>query len=165
MFVKSCFACALLFGLCLFLYGTFCYIYTSISIASISFTGRMKYIPRWTPLALSARKGTENTIDVRNSPLFLECCYFKVASTRCKAILIASPNKVRIFQYILRLLLFTSCCLVYVQLNKKRLLKSITVKKGAQLSQNKQVLVLLVALWRHSTFTESKHDAAFLTNS
>ena len=56
-------------------------IYTSISIALISFTGRMKFIPRWTPLALSPRKGTENTNDVRNSPLFLECCYFKIAST------------------------------------------------------------------------------------
>ena len=67
------------------------YIYTSISIASLSFTGRMKFIPRWTPLALSPRKGTENTNDVSNSPLFLECCYFKIASTRCKAILIASP--------------------------------------------------------------------------
>ena len=61
----------------------FLYIYTSISIASISFTGRMKFIPRWTPLALSPRKDTENTNDVRNSPLFLECCYFKIASTRC----------------------------------------------------------------------------------
>jgi len=66
-------------------------IYTSISIASISSTGRMKFIPRWTPFALSPRKGTENTNDVRNSPLFLECCYFKIASTGCKAILIASP--------------------------------------------------------------------------
>ena len=46
------------------------YIYTSISIASISFTGRMKFIPRWTPLALSPRKGTENTNDVRNSRYF-----------------------------------------------------------------------------------------------
>jgi len=110
----------------------FTYIYTSISIASISFTGRMKFIPRWTPLALSPRKGTENTIDVRYSPLFLECCYFKIASTRCKAIPIASPNKFRIFQCILRLLLFTSFCLVYVQFNKKiRLLKSINrLKKG-----------------------------------
>ena len=45
-------------------------IYTSISIASISFTGRMKFIPRWTPLALSPRKGTENTNDVRNPRYF-----------------------------------------------------------------------------------------------
>jgi len=49
---------------------------------------------------------------------------------------------------------------------KKRLLKSIKrLKKGAQPSQNKQVLVLCVALRRHPTFTESKHNAAFLTNS
>jgi len=34
----------------------------------------------------------ENTNDVRNSPLFSECCYFKTASTRCKAILVTSPN-------------------------------------------------------------------------
>ena len=73
-----------------------------LSLASISFTGRMKFIPRWTPLALSPRKGTENTYDVRNSPLFLECCYFKIASTRCKAILIASLNKFRISQDRLR---------------------------------------------------------------
>jgi len=51
-------------------------IYTSISIASISFTGRMKFIPRWTPLALSPRKGTENTNDVRNSPLFFRMLLF-----------------------------------------------------------------------------------------
>jgi len=95
------------------------YIYTYISIASISFTRQMKFIPRWTPLALSPRKGTENTNDVRNSPLFLECCYFKIASTRCKAILIASPNKYRISQYRLRLLLFTSFYSVYVQFNPK----------------------------------------------
>ena len=73
-------------------------IYTSISIASISFTGRMKFISRSTPLALSPRKGTENTNDVRNSPLFLECCYFKIASTKFQVILIASPNKFRISQ-------------------------------------------------------------------
>ena len=102
-------------------------IYTSISIASISFTGRMKFIPRWTPLASSPRKGTEITNDVRNFPLFLECCYFKIASTRCKAILIASPNKFRISQYRHRLLLFT----IFYSLIKKRLLKSITrLKKG-----------------------------------
>ena len=95
-------------------------IYTSISIASISLTGQMKFIPRWTPLAFSPREGMENTNDVRNSPLFLECCYFKIASTRCKAILIASPNKFRISQYRLRLLLFTSFYSVYVQFNKKR---------------------------------------------
>jgi len=95
-------------------------IYTSIYIASISFTGRMKLIPRWTPLALSPRKGTENTNDVRNSPLFLECCYFKIASTRCKAILIASLNKFRISQYRLMLLLFTSFYSVYVQFNQKK---------------------------------------------
>jgi len=100
-------------------------IYTSISIASISFTGRMKFIPWWTPLALSPRKGTEITNDVRNSPLFLECCYFKIASTRCKAIPIASPNKFRISQYRLRLILFTSFYSVYVQLIQKRLPKSI----------------------------------------
>jgi len=94
-------------------------IYTSISIVSISFTGQIKFIPQRTPLALSPRKGTENTYDVRNSPLFLECCYFKIASTRCKAILIASPNKFRISQYRLRLLLFTSFFSVYVQFNKK----------------------------------------------
>ena len=52
-------------------FSLFLYIYTSISIASISFTGRMKFIPRWTPLALSPRKGTENTYDVRNSRYFL----------------------------------------------------------------------------------------------
>jgi len=45
-------------------------IYTSISIASISIAGRMKFIPRWTALALSPRKGTENTYDVRNSRYF-----------------------------------------------------------------------------------------------
>ena len=100
--------------------GLTSYIYTSISIVSISFTGRMKFIPRWTPLALSPRKGTENTNDVRNSPLFLDCCYFKIASTRCKAILIASLNKFRISQYRLRLLLFTSFYSVYVQFNQKR---------------------------------------------
>jgi len=60
-------------------------IYTSISIVSISFSGRMKFILRWTSLALSPRKGTESTYDVRNSPLFLECCYFKIAFTRCQA--------------------------------------------------------------------------------
>jgi len=103
-------------------------IYTSISIASISFTGRMKFIPRWTPLALSPRKGTENTNDVRNSPLFLECCYFKIASTRCKAILIASPKRLRISHYRLRLLLFTSFYSAYVQFNKKNVyLKVLTV--------------------------------------
>ena len=108
-------------------------IYTCISIASISFTGRMKFIPRWTPLALSPRKGTENTNDVGNCPLFLECCYFKIASTRCKASLIASPNRLRISQNRLRLLLFTSFYSAYVQFNKKkRLLKSINrLKKGA----------------------------------
>jgi len=93
-------------------------IYTSISIASISFTGQMKFIPRWTSLALSPRKGTENTNDVRNFPLFLVCCYFKIASTRCKAILIASPNKFRISQYRHRLSLITSCYSVYVQFNQ-----------------------------------------------
>ena len=56
-------------------------IYTSISDALISITGRLKFIPRWTPLALSPRKGTENTNDVRNPPLFLVSCYFKIAST------------------------------------------------------------------------------------
>jgi len=115
------------------------YIYTSVSISSITFTGRMKFIPRWTPLALSRRKGTENNNDVRNSPLFLKCCYFKIASTRCKAILIASPNKFRISQYRLRLLLFTSFTQFMYSLIKKRLLKSIDRLK--------------------------KHDAAFLTNS
>jgi len=70
-------------------------------------------------LALSPRKGTNNTNDVRNSPLFLECCYFKRASTRCKAILIASPNKFRISQYRLRILLFTSFYSVNVQFNQK----------------------------------------------
>jgi len=103
------------------------YIYTSISIASISFTGRMKFISRWTPLALSPRKGTENTNDVRNSPLFLECCYFKIASTRCKAILIASPYFFRTSQYRLRLLLLTSSYSVYVQFNKNVYLKVLTV--------------------------------------
>jgi len=94
-------------------------IYTSISIASISFTGRMRFIPWWTPLALLPRKSTENTNDVRNSPLFLECCYFKIASTRCKAILIASPNKFLIPQFRLRLLLFRSYYSVYVKFNQK----------------------------------------------
>jgi len=107
------------YGTILSLMYVFVYTYTSISIASISFTWRMKCIPRWTPLALSPRKGTENTNDVRNSPLFLECCYFKIASTRCKAILIASFNKFRISQYRRRLLLITSCYSVYVQFNKK----------------------------------------------
>jgi len=41
-------------------------IYTSISIAALSFTGRMKFIPRWTSLALSPRTGTKNTNDVMN---------------------------------------------------------------------------------------------------
>jgi len=95
--VPSCFkkpsACSMFQCVPRLRYVHFLYIYTSISIASISFTGRMKFIPRWTPLALSLRKGTENTNDVRNSPLFLECCYFKIASTRCKAILIAPPPK------------------------------------------------------------------------
>jgi len=110
---------------------SFINIYTSISIASISFTGWMKFIPRWTLLALSPRKGMENTNDVRNTPLFLECCYFKIASTRCNAILIASPNKFRISQYRLRLLLFTSFYSVYVQFNKNRLLKGTnSLKKG-----------------------------------
>jgi len=63
-----------------------CYIYTLFSIASIFFTGQMKFIPRWTLLALSPRKGTENTNDVRNSRLLFECCYFKIASPRWKAI-------------------------------------------------------------------------------
>jgi len=102
-----------LFIYCITIQSPYLYIYTSISIASISFTGRMKFVPRWTPLALSPRKGTENTNDVRNSPLFLECCYFKIASTRCKAIRIASPNSIS--QYRLRLLLFTSFYSVYVQ--------------------------------------------------
>ena len=44
------------------------------------------------------------------------------------------------------------------------LIKS-TVQKGAQSSQNKQVLMVCVAMWRHSTSTGSKHDAAFLTDS
>jgi len=140
-------------------------IYTSISIASISFTGRMKFIPRWTSLALSPRKGTENTNDVRKSPLFLQCCYFKIASTRCKAILIASLNKLRISQYRFRLLLFTRFYSVYVQFNQKSLLKSINRLKKGHNRRITKFLVLCVALWRHSTLTESKHDAAFLTNS
>jgi len=131
------------------------YIYTSVSIASISFTGQMKFIPRWTSLALSPRKGTENTDDVRNSPLFLECCYLKIASTRCKAILIASQNRFCISQYRRRLSFITKCSCYSVYL---------TVLKGAQPSQNKQVLMVCVALWRHSTFTGSKHDAAVLTD-
>jgi len=85
----------------------------------------MKFIPRWTPLALSPRKGSENANDVRNSPLFLECCYFKTASTRCKAILIASPNKFRFLNTDLGFY----CLLVFTQfmyiLIKNRLLKSI----------------------------------------
>jgi len=49
---------------------------------------------------------------------------------------------------------------------KKRLLKSINrLKKGHNRRKTNKFLVLCVALWRHSTFTESKHDAAFLTNS
>jgi len=96
------------------------YINTSISIASMSFTGRVKFIPQWTSLALSPRKGTGNTNDVGNSPLFLDCCYFKIASTRCKDILIATSNKFRIFQYRRRLLLFTSFYSVYVQFNQNR---------------------------------------------
>jgi len=117
--------------LTLFCIPVFIYIYTSIFIASISFTGRMKFIPRWTPLALSPRKGTENTNDARNSPLFLECCYFKIASTRCKAILIAFPNKYRILNTDLGFY----CLLVFTQfmysLIKKRLLKSINrLKRG-----------------------------------
>ena len=86
-------------------------IYPSISIASIFFTGRMKFIPRWTPLALSPRKDTENTYDVRNTPLFLECCYFKTAS-------IASPNKFPISQYRRLLSLITSFYAVYVHFNQ-----------------------------------------------
>jgi len=53
----------------------------------------MKFIPQWTSLAILPRIGTENTNDVRNSPLFLEYCYFK------KAIRIASSNKFGISQY------------------------------------------------------------------
>ena len=52
----------------------------------------MNFIPQLLPLALSPRKGAGNTNDVRNSPLFLDCD-FKIALTRCKAVLIASPNK------------------------------------------------------------------------
>jgi len=51
------------------LLSTYTYIYTSISIALISFTGQMKFISRWTSLALSSRKDTENTNDVENSQL------------------------------------------------------------------------------------------------
>jgi len=56
------------------------------------------------------------------------CCYFKRASTRCKAIPIAFPHKFRISQYRRRLLLFTS---FYVQFNiiKIRLFKSINRSK------------------------------------
>ena len=43
------------------------------------------------------------------------------------------------------------------------LIKS-TVQKGAQPSQNKQVLIVCVALWRHTTSSGSKHDAAILTD-
>jgi len=126
----------------------------------------MKFIPRWTSLALSPRKGTENTNDVRNSPLFLKCCYFKIASTRCPAILIAFPNKFRISEYRRRLSLITSCYSVFVQFNQNTFtLKYFTVQKGAQPSQNKQVLIVCVALWRHSTSIGSKHDAAVLTDS
>jgi len=95
-------------------------------------------------------------------PLFLECCYFNIASTRCKAVLIASPNKFRISQCRRRLSLNTSGYLVYVQFNQNTYL---TVQKGAHPSQNKQVLMVCVALWRHSTSTGSKHDAADLTDS
>jgi len=140
--------------------------YTSISIALISFTGRMKFIPRWTSLALSQRKGTENTNDVRNSPLFLECCYFKIASTRCKTILIASPNNFRISQYRRRLSLITCWYSAYVQFNQNTFTwKYLTVQQGTQPSKNKQVLMVRVALWHHSTSTGSKHDAAVLTDS
>jgi len=50
-------------------------------------------------LAISPRKGTGKTNDVRNFPLFWDCCYFKIASTRSKAILrtlhtLTSPNDV-----------------------------------------------------------------------
>jgi len=126
----------------------------------------MKFIPRWTPLALSPRKGTENTNDVRNHPLFLDCCYFKIASTRYKAIPLASPNKFCIFQYRRRLSLITSCYSVYVQFNKTTITKKyLTVQKGTQPSQNKQVLMECVSLWRNSISTGSKHDAAVLTDS
>ena len=46
---------------------------------------------------------------------------------------------------------------------KNRLLKSINrLKKGTTVAKRTR---FSVALWRHSTFTESKHDAAFLTDS
>ena len=136
----------------LILSNSLLYIYTSISIASISFTGRMKFIPRWTPLALSPRKGTENTNDVRNSPLFLECCNFKIAFTRCKAIRKASPNKFCISRYRRLHSLITNCYAVCVQFNQNTFTQEyLTVQNGAQPSQNKQVLMVCVALWRQST--------------
>jgi len=126
----------------------------------------MKFILRWTSLALSPRKGMENTNDVKNFPLFLECCYFKIASTRCWAFLIASPNIFRISQYRRRLSMITSCYSVYVQFNQNTFTyKYLNVQIGAQPSQNKQVLMVCVALWRHFTSTGGKHDAAVLTDS
>jgi len=113
---------------------------------SLQYPLRMKFIPRWTPLALSPRKCTENTNDVRNSPLFLECCYFKIASTRCKAIPIASPNKFRISQYRLRLILFTSFYSVMYSLIQKRLLKSINrLKRGTTVA--KQICFSMMQLF------------------
>ena len=77
-------------------------------------------------------------------------------------------QNVRISQYGRRLLLNTSCYVysVYVQLNQNTFsYKYLTVQKGAQQSQNKQFLMVCVALWRHSTSSGSKHDAAVLTDS
>jgi len=81
-------------------------------------------------------------------------CYLKIASTRWKAILIASPNNFRISQYRRRLSLIASCYSVYVKFNKNTFTwKYLTVQKGTQ-AQNKHVLMVCVALWRHLQLPE-----------
>jgi len=90
-------------------------------------------------LAISPCKGTGNTNDVKNSPLFLDCCYFKIASTRYKAIPIASPNK---FVFLNTGLVF-NCLLVLVSLIKIRLLKSINrLKKGTTFAKQKSFNIM-----------------------